>query len=300
MGNKEKVLVTGAHGLVGSRFLELNKHFEILSPDLPEFDITDLSNVETVLVGFNPDWIINFAAFTDVNAAELQSGDENGLAWKVNVEGVRNLLSTFKSNNFIQISTDMVFPGDLSQPGPYAETDTPPDSSEKLTWYGWTKNRAEKLVTERGGTILRIIYPVRAHFDDKTDYIRGALKKYVDGKMYPLFSDQQICISFIDQIAETLTKIIETDSHGVFHCASDTTTPYELVTYVVDQLGADASVIKSASIAEFLKTQTNPNRYPVWGGLKTVHTEEELETHFSTWQTVVEYLIGQGLSLPKQ
>ena len=117
--------------------------------------------------------------------------------------------------------------------------------------------------------------------------------------MYPLFMDQQICIAFIDEISETIQKIIETESNGTFHCSSDTTTPYELITYVIDQLGADPSVIKSASVLEFLKTQTNPNRYPVWGGLKTNITEEQLDLHHSTWQTIVEHLIGQGLSLPE-
>lgn len=297
--SKIKVLVTGANGLVGSRFLELAKDFILITPDQSELDLTDAVSVAAFLAKENPDWIINFAAFTDVNASEQQMDDEQGLAWQVNVVGTENLLKAFRSPNFIQISTDMVFSGDLSQPGPYDETQTPPDSKEKLTWYGWTKNRAEKIVRENGGTILRIIYPVRAHFDQKLDYIRGFLQRYAGGKIYPLFSDQQICISFIDEIAETLQKIIQTDSHGVFHCSSDTTTPYELLTYVIDQLGADASIIKSSSVLEFLKTQTNPNRYPVYGGLKTKITEEALDTHFSSWQTIVEYLIGQGLSLPK-
>ena len=296
--SKLKILVTGANGLVGSRFIDLSPQFNFVTPDLPEFDLTNKKMVTSLIAKENPDWIINFAAFTDVNAAELQSGDETGLAWKVNVEGTKNLSDSFKSKNFIQISTDMVFSGDLSQPGPYAETDTLPDSGEKLTWYGWTKNRAEKIVKDRGDSILRLIYPVRAHFDAKLDYIRGALRQYADGKMYPLFDDQQICIAFIDQIAETLQRIIETDSHGIFHCSSDTTTPLELISFVVNQLGADSSVIKSISIYDFLKTQTNPNRYPVWGGLKTKITEEILNLHFSTWQTIVEKLLAQGLTLP--
>ncbi len=295
---KTKVLVTGASGLVGSRFIELAKMFDFVTPDLPEFDLTDAEAVRALVEKENPDWIVNFAAFTDVNAAEQQSGDESGLAWKVNVTGVENLLKAFKSKNFLQISTDMVFPGDLSQPGPYEETQTPPDSNEKLTWYGWTKNRAEKAVRDRSGSVLRIIYPVRTDFAKKPDYIRGALKKYADGKMYPLFMDQQICIAFIDEISETIQKIIETEVNGTFHCSSDTTTPYELITFVIDQLGADPSVIKSTSVLEFLKTQTNPNRYPVWGGLKTKITEELLDLHHSSWQTIVEHLIGQGLSLP--
>jgi len=297
---KTKVLVTGANGLVGSRFVELSRSFDLLTPDATELDLTNPDLVKGYLEEKNPDWIVNFAAFTDVNASETQTGDTQSLAWKINVDGVQNLLNNFKSKNFIQISTDMVFPGDLSFPGPYSETDVPPESNEKLTWYGWTKNRAEKIVKDRGGSILRIIYPVRSSFSGKLDYIRAALQKFVDGKMYPLFSDQQICISFIDEIAVALQKIIETDANGVFHCASDTTTPYELISYVISELGEDSSLVKSASIHDFLATQKNPNRYPVWGGLKSKITEEDLDVHCSTWQTVVEYLIGQGLSLPEK
>lgn len=295
--SKIKILVTGASGLVGSRFVELAKDYQIISPEYPDFDLTDESSVKKIIDENNPEWIINFAAFTDVNEADNQMGDENGTAWKVNVEGVKNLLKAFPSNKFIQISTDMVFPGSLEYPGPYSESDKTPDTPENLTWYGWTKNRAEKEVLGQGGAILRIIYPVRAHYDQKLDYIRGALKKYSDGTMYPLFDDQQISIAFIDEIASTLKKIIETESAGIFHCSSDTTTPHELISFAVEELGGDASIIKSASINSFLATQTNKNRYPVWGGLKTVKTEEKLDLHFSAWQTVVEKLIGQGLSL---
>lgn len=294
---KTKVLVTGASGLVGSRFLELAPEYEFSTPDLPDFDLTDEKSVKNAVEKFNPEWIVNFAAFTDVNAAEAQTGDEEGLVWKVNVKGTENLVKAFSSPKIIHISTDMVFPGNIGYPGPYSETDKTPDSPENLTWYGWTKNRAEKIVLSHGGTVLRIIYPVRASFDKKLDYIRGAIKKYVDGTMYPLFNDQQICIAYIDEVAQTIKKIIDTDASGIFHCSSDTTTPFELISYVIDQLDGDASTIKSASIVEFLANQTNKNRYPVYGGLKTVKTEEKLGLHFSAWQTVVEKLIGQGLSL---
>jgi len=295
--SKIKVLVTGASGLVGSRFVELAKNYQFITPEYPDFDLTNESLVKKVIDETNPEWIVNFAAFTDVNAAEGQMGDESGLAWKVNVEGVKNLLKAFPSNKIIQISTDMVFPGSIEYPGPYSENDKTPDTKDNLTWYGWTKNRAEKEILGHGGTVLRIIYPVRAHYEQKLDYLHTSLKKFTDGTMYPLFNDQQICISFIDEVAQTLQKIIDTDSTGIFHCCSDTTTPFELISFTVDQLGGDASTIKSASIFDFLATQANKNRYPVYGGLKTVKTEEKLDLHFSTWQTVVEKLIGQGLSL---
>ena len=294
----QKILVTGSNGLVGSRFVELNKRYQLFTPELPDFDITDVDSVYKTVKEINPDWIINFAAFTDVNAAESQPHDETSLAWKVNVDGVKNLTDAFLSDKFIQISTDMVFPGDISYPGPYSEDSLTAKTPEKQTWYGWTKNQGEQVVLKHGGSILRIIYPVRAKFPGKLDYIRSVLKKYADEKMYPLFDDQQISIAFIDEIVDTINAIIDQDARGIFHASSDTTTPYELIKFVLEQLNADTTPLKSASLVDFLKTQPNPYRYPLWGGLKTVNTEKELGLKFSTWQTIVEILIAQGLSLP--
>ncbi len=291
-----KVLVTGAHGLVGSLFVEMFPEYKFLTPDLPDFDLTNQDSVYKTVLDFNPDWIVNFAAFTDVNAAESGDHTPESPAWKVNVEGVENLANAFLSDHIIHISTDMVFSGTVDKPGPYAEYDKTPDSPDKLTWYGYTKNQAEKVIQKHGGSILRIIYPVRAKFDGKADYIRGALKRYASGKMYPLFSDQQISIAYIDEVSRTLDAIIKQDAKGIYHASSDTTTPYDLIEYTLSQLGVEPKLEK-ASIAEFLKTQPNPYRYPQYGGLKTINTEKELGIQFSTWQTVVEKLIGQGLSL---
>ena len=296
--SKLKVLVTGATGLVGSHLVESYSDFTMLKPSSEEFNLLDTKSIESYLAKNSPDWIVNFAAYTDVNAADTQRGDTSGLAWQINVVGVENILKCFKSKNFIQISTDMVFEGNLANPGPYDEDATPPETDKDLTWYGYTKNRAEKLVKERGATILRIIYPVRVEFDKKLDYIRGPLKKHGDGNLHPLFNDQQICVSYIPEVSEAITKIIETESHGVFHACSDTTTPFELIKRALDEIGEDTSGLKSSSVVEFLKTQTNPARYPVWGGLKTKKTEDILETHFSTWQTVIDYLVADGLKIP--
>jgi len=296
--SKLKVLVTGATGLVGSHFVEKAYDFILLKPSSEEFNLLDTKSIESYLAKNSPDWIVNFAAFTDVNAAEMQKGDTSGIAWQVNVVGVENILKCFKSKNFIQISTDMVFEGNLAKPGPYDEDVKPPETDKDLTWYGFTKNRAEKLVKERGATILRIIYPVRVKFDKKLDYIRGPLKKHSEGNLHPLFNDQQICISYIPEVSDTIKKIIEIDAHGVFHACSDTTTPFDLIKRTLDEIGEDSSSMKSSSVVEFLKTQTNPSRYPVWGGLKTKKTEDLLDVHFSTWQTVIDYLVAEGLKVP--
>jgi dTDP-4-dehydrorhamnose reductase len=297
---KTKVLVFGASGLIGSRFVEQSRSFELITPGSDELDITNSHSVTKIVDQHNPDWIINFTEFSDIDTAEQESGDTLGQAWKINVEGVQNILNAFKSTNIIQMSTDKVFPGNLDNPGPYSETKTPPETNEELTWYGWTKNRAEKLIYGREGAVLRISLPVRFNFADDTDYIRENLQQFAAGELSPLFHDQQIAISFVDEIVTALQKIIETDSHAVFHASSDTTTPHELISFVIKQLGEDETRVKSTSIYDFPAAQKNSNKYPVWGGLKVKFTEEALDVHFSTWQTVVEYLVGQGLRLPEK
>lgn len=279
--------MTGADGLVGSHFVDHSKEFEFLTPSLSEFNLVEPKTIQNYLTKHKPDWIVNFAAYTDVSQAELQKGDKNGDAWRINVEGVKNILKYFASKNIVQISTDMVFPGNEAFPGPYKETDTPPESEENLTWYGWTKNRGEKLVRERGGTILRIIYPISFEFDKRPDYIRGPVKRFAQGKMYPMFNDQQVSITYIKEITEVLNKIIKGSLRGVFHVSSDTTTPYELIKMTLENLGEDTSSLQSSSVTEFLKTQKNPARYPVFGGLDAKATMEKLGVKFSTWGQIL-------------
>jgi dTDP-4-dehydrorhamnose reductase len=72
-----KILVTGATGLIGSRFLELLPNiFELTAADLPNFDLRS----PNCMSGYSADLdaIINFAAYTNVNEAEKQRNDMAG------------------------------------------------------------------------------------------------------------------------------------------------------------------------------------------------------------------------------
>jgi dTDP-4-dehydrorhamnose reductase len=175
-----KILVTGSSGLVGSRFVELFSHPELLlTPDENEFNLLNLESVKKYLDLHPVSAIINFAAFTDVSAAEKQRDDKSGLCWQINVIGLKNLLFSIdpKKVQFIQISTDMVFSGSSAGPGPYSEDHPLETDSKKLTWYGYTKNQAETVVGKQG-TIVRICNPVRANYSLKLDYFRKPLSLY--------------------------------------------------------------------------------------------------------------------------
>jgi len=296
----KKVLLTGSSGLVGSRLVELLKdRYQLLTPNEKEFNLLDQSSLKKYLDKHQPDYLFNLAAFTDVNAAEQQTGDKHGLCWQLNVDGLESLIKSLpKSTHLFHISTDMVFSGSVKDPGPYAENHPLPQSSEQLTWYGWTKNRGEQFALNAGHSIIRIIYPIRLRFADKADYLRGILNKYAQGKLHPLFSDQLISITFIDHLAEVISAIIDKNLSGIFHaCSSDTTNPYQLAKYALKQLGQDTSVVKRSSLKDYLKTLDNPYRYPLVGGLQTNKSAQLTGLTYPTWQEIIDQLISQGLSL---
>jgi len=70
---KKCILVTGAQGLVASRFIELYKQREyLLTPNLTEFDFLKPTQMEKYLKDKEIFQVLNFAAFTDVGAGESQ------------------------------------------------------------------------------------------------------------------------------------------------------------------------------------------------------------------------------------
>jgi len=295
----KKTLLIGSTGLVGSRVKQLFKDkYQLLTPEEQDLDLLNKNSLAYFLDKHKPEVIINFAAYTNVSEAENQTGDKSAACWQINVEGVKNLLDSVPpETKLIHISTDMVFSGSPEDPGPYKENHPLPDSPNQLTWYGWTKNRGETLVRNAGHTVVRIIYPVRANFE-KPDYIRFPLRKFKEGNLYPLFEDQQLTITFIDELAQALSIIIDQDLNDIFHvCSRNTGIALDIIKTAFEKLGADTSQIKSALLVEYLSKQKNPYRYLIKGGLDVKETEEKLNFKFSTWQEIINKLIEQGLTL---
>ena len=102
--------MTGGDGLVGSKIVEILKADENFNLTLileQQMDITSRDNVFNTLKDLNFDLFLHLAAYTNVDKAEI----EKEKAWKINVEGTRNVFDAvnFMNKNFVYISTDFVF-----------------------------------------------------------------------------------------------------------------------------------------------------------------------------------------------
>lgn len=296
----KKILVIGASGMVASRFVDLTKgRFQIISADEKTIDLTQKESIDSFFE-VNNDFaaVINFAAYTNVDGAQSQEGDKEGLVWKLNVEAPGYLAEICKEKNIflVHVSTDFVFPGNEENPGPYSE-DTPlPESSKGMGWYGWTKNRGEKLVKESAGrhSIIRYGYPFRSdNFEQKKDWARNLLNLYNEHKLYPLFTDQVQNVILIDEIVEPLAKIIDDEIEGTFHLVSkDLATPFEIGSYLLEKYVGKPVDLQKGLMTEFLKVPGRTPR-PRLGGLKVEKTEEVLGMEFKTWREMIDEFASQ-------
>ena len=287
------ILVTGGNGLVGSHFIE--NYPDVLSPPVNELDITDEKSLEKFFRLNDPEIIIHFAAFTDVTAAEEQRNNKKAPCWFVNAEGTANLIRAVHPDTyFIYISTDVVFSGKKENPGPYSEDDSPEENLDFLSWYGWTKKEAEKLVMNnlKNAAILRISNPSRTKYAPKPDYVRKILKLYDMGKLYPMFNDQYLTLTYINEVTETLKALLAKRSTGIFHTSSvNIFTPYKLANYLIEKARGIKNAVKPNSIESFLKD--SPIRYPQYGGLKVEKTQKILDLKFLKWEETIEILAKQ-------
>ena len=287
----QKILATGATGLIGSRFVEMFKDkYEVINMDLTTG--VDITKVETFKPFFdvhpNTKALIHLAAFTDVNQSFTQTGDKSGVCYQVNVEGTKNIAGICRERgiHLLHISTDFVFDG--SQESPYLE-DSP---LSPLEWYGQTKAWAEEQVQQIGGsyTIARLAYPYRATYDLKPDFIQKIRAGLESGKLYPQFSDTVITPTFIDDIARAFDKIIDRMPRGILHTVgSSSLSPYQLAQKVAVAYGFDPNLVKEGSLTQYLKSASRPYARAV--AMSNVKASDVLGLHFMT--------IDEGLSAIK-
>lgn len=280
--SKQQILTTGATGLIGSRFIEMFENkYEVFNMDLTTG--VDITKVETFapFIESHPEakFLIHLAAFTDTSQAFAQTGDKDGICYKVNVEGTKNISDVCKAHgiHLIHVSTDFVFDG--TKESPYSET----DDTSPIEWYGKTKAMAEDVVKESGAeyTIVRLSYPYRANYDLKPDLVKKIRAGLESGKLYPQFNDSIITPTFIDDIVRSFDKIIEKKVPGILHIVgSDSMSPYALAKKVAIAYGFDEAVVKEGSLVEYLKTASRPFAKTV--AMSNAKATEILGLHFST------------------
>jgi len=197
-----KILVTGKQGQLGYAFKELSENHSELTwkfTDRSELDITDSTNIQSVVKNFHPDWIINAAAYTDVDGAE----NNEKLAFNVNADGPHYLAKAAQEigAKLVHVSTDYVFDGTKNEP--YTETDQP----NPLQVYGKSKLEGETLIQETGvpGIIIRTSWLYGTHGNN---FVKTILRLADEKDEIQVVDDQIGSPTYVGDLAEAILELL--------------------------------------------------------------------------------------------
>lgn len=217
----KKILVLGASGQLGKEATRLfssdPSKYECIAPDEKDADITVFSKLSKIVLDSRPNFVVNCAAFTNVDKAETNAGTVT----LINAYGAENAAraSLLVGAAFIHISTDYVYDGkwnELKYKNPFGYTHKMfVDCEKPLNVYGLSKLEGEKLVQDRLNEaiphsyfILRTsgVYGIYGnHFLKKLEIALESDKN----KRVQLIADQRYCPTSARQLARQIKVLVD-------------------------------------------------------------------------------------------
>lgn len=263
----QTILITGANGFIGNYLIErFSNAFIVVATGLgdPRFsfqhnnliyhslDFTDPEQVRIVFQRFRPHYVIHSGAMSKPDECELNKE----LAYKVNVEGTKNLLKQSKEYGsfFIYLSTDFIFSGER---GMYSEEDTP----APVNYYGATKLKAEELVKAYPfeWAIFRTVLVYGNPRNGRQNILSGAVNDLMKEKELHIFDDQVRTPTYVEDIVDAIYNLIKKRITGVFHISgSDALTPYQMVKALANYLELDTNLIKRITANDLVQPALRP------------------------------------------
>ena len=181
-----KILLTGASGQLGESIkLRKPQNLELISFDKFDLNVFDKKKLSEKIKSYRPDWIINAAAYTNVDDAETNEE----IAFKVNKDGpkfISEILNIY-GGNLLQISTDFVFDGYSKIPY------KPNDQTNPLSVYGKSKFLGEE-------QIKRIANCKNRHIILRTSWLMGPFGRNFAKTMMRLHQEKEFINVVNDQI----------------------------------------------------------------------------------------------------
>ncbi|MFH0736400.1 MAG: SDR family oxidoreductase [bacterium] len=250
--NVKKILILGSNGMLGQRltnyffnnplfevFCASNEDESVIKETLyKQIDITNKEELELLISNFLPHYIINAAAYTNVDKSEL----EKALVWNINVAGLENIsIAANKINaHVIHISSDYVFDG---VNGPYTEKNI----TNPIGYYGITKLEGEKVLITSGAknTIIRtnVLYGPAKY--GRPDYVKWVYNELKAGKAIRIVKDQINNPTYIDDIVQAINKIIELNIEGLFNIGgAEFLNRFDFTLRIADYFNLDKSLIE--------------------------------------------------------
>lgn len=209
-----KVLVTGYKGQLGYDLIKRleAEGYECLGVDIDEFDITDYEKTRDFITHYDPDVVVNCAAYTAVDKAE----ENKEQCYNINVIGSENIAKVCQEIDckLVYISTDYVYDGSGSLPHKVTDVIAP------KSVYGKTKYEGEQ-VSAKHVEKLFIIRTSWVFGKNGNNFVKTMLKLAAERDKISVVNDQIGSPTYTHDLADFIFYIINTDKYGVYHCSNE-------------------------------------------------------------------------------
>ena len=286
-----KILVTGSKGQLGSELRALsenNEDFEFLFTDRSTLDISSKAAIDQVISDFNPDFLINAAAYTAVDKAETEIES----AQMVNAIAVRNLAEACAKHStwFIHISSDYVYHLVTDQPLREDYMTSPQGI------YAKTKLEGEQILIDSDAdfTIMRTswVYSYFGHNFVKTMLRLGQTKEELT-----IVADQIGSPTYAKDIADSLIKMVEViceseekkEFKGVFNYSNEGTTHWADFARKIFEIENISCEVKETTTEEY----GAPAPRPKWSVLDKSRISKTFGLEIIDWETSLKHCLDR-------
>ncbi len=276
------VLLTGANGQLGHDFQKLFDRLNIkyIATDYKELDITNKEAVEAFVKGKEIKYIINCAAYNNVDKAE----EEKEACYSLNSFAPQNLAEIAKKIGavFVTYSTDFVFDGTKGKA--YIEE----DETSPLSVYSMAKVEGEKGVLN----IYDKSFVIRTSWVfgiANNNFNKQVINWSKDRDKLNIVDDQKSVPTYSYDLAEYSWKLIQTGKFGLYHlCNNGEASKYDQAKYVLDSIGWQGELGR-AKTADF----NLPAKRGVYTKLDCSRVEEVIGEKIPHWQDAVDRFLKE-------
>ena len=288
-----KWLITGANGQLGRCFQRTldSQGIDYVALTRSDLDISNITIVKESMDIIKPDVVINAAAYTNVEQAEVDSA----VAFKINQLGAANvaIASKLVGAKLVHFSTDYVFAGNGNSPWQIN------DSTEPLSTYGKSKLAGEIEILKEYSENSVIIRTAWLYSSYGKNFYKTMLAKAINGdEEVRVVSDQQgQPTSALDLAELTVKAVIKNVASGVFHGTNaGLCSWFEFAKYIFEIAGADVARVTPVLSSEFA---TNVQR-PKYSALNNQKWSEFAILPLGPWKDSVQRALPEMmLSLAK-
>lgn len=295
----KKILITGAGGQLATAIYDkiqeqgINNN-KFIFADIDTLDITNYDQCDDFIKTNNIDYLINCAAYTNVDLAELESENANA----VNSLGPLYLGKLSRKYNFklIHISTDYVYSGIKTKP--YVET----DSTVPKNYYGLSKLNGEKNIIANTDNYI-IIRTSWLYYKSGHNFFNTMINLFNTRDKLTIVADQHGSPTYCGDLAQAILTILESNhnNYGNIYNFSNLgqTTWYDFAVTIYNKLksinhNTQTSVsceITPISSQEYLTAATRP-RYSVLDKSKFL---ADFDFNIPAWQNSLDVCLDKYL-----